>query len=216
MMPQRNLPGRHAAQQHHRRSPSSSSSEHEGSNDDDNDAPSSNGLDDETQNSEFDTEAEDTRAMFMKARMMNSAVAAAASSSPPPAAFAALARNSHMSSVKAPKGQGSFQGKRAVTHNLSTSAASIPKTTEAADSANDMVYKALMEHKRQEMHRMSTLASDTRTITEAMLRKQVWILALLLHTHHAPSSYCDFAGRGRADQARRVGVHALRDQRKVH
>ena len=43
----------------------------------------------------------------------------------------------------------------------------------AAEDANDIVYKALMDHKRAEMQRMTTLASDARTITEAMLRKQV-------------------------------------------
>ena len=41
------------------------------------------------------------------------------------------------------------------------------------EDANDVVYKALMDHKKAEMQRMTTLASDTRTITEAMLRKQV-------------------------------------------
>ena len=41
-----------------------------------------------------------------------------------------------------------------------------------------MVYKALMDHKRAKMQKLSALASDTRTITEAMLRKQVFVACL--------------------------------------
>jgi soluble lytic murein transglycosylase-like protein len=40
------------------------------------------------------------------------------------------------------------------------------------EEANDMLYKALMNYKRMEQQRVSSLASDTRTITEAILRKQ--------------------------------------------
>lgn len=54
------------------------------------------------------------------------------------------------------------------------------KPPPAAEDANDVVYKALMDHKRAEMQRMTALASDTRTITEAMLRKQVFPLWLCL------------------------------------
>jgi len=50
----------------------------------------------------------------------------------------------------------------------------MPPKPAPPESANDLVYKALMEHKKAEMQRMTTLASDTRTITEAMLRKQVF------------------------------------------
>ena len=53
-------------------------------------------------------------------------------------------------------------------------AAAAAAAPSAAQDANDVVYKALMEHKNAEMQRMATLASDTRTITEAMLRKQVF------------------------------------------
>ena len=38
------------------------------------------------------------------------------------------------------------------------------------------MYKALMQHKEMEQKRQQAMASDTRTITEAMLRKQVgWL-----------------------------------------
>jgi hypothetical protein len=42
----------------------------------------------------------------------------------------------------------------------------------AAEDTNDMLYKALMQHKRMEQQRVSSLMSDTRTISEAILRKQ--------------------------------------------
>lgn len=43
----------------------------------------------------------------------------------------------------------------------------------AAEEANDLLYKALMQHKKVEQQRATAFMSDTRTITEAMLRKQL-------------------------------------------
>lgn len=43
----------------------------------------------------------------------------------------------------------------------------------ASEDVNDMVYKALMDHKKAEVQRIKTMASDTRTITEAMMKKTV-------------------------------------------
>jgi hypothetical protein len=70
-----------------------------------------------------------------------------------------------------------------MNHNANSSSkpkgnASHNTQNKAAEDANDIVYKALMDHKNAEMQRMTTLASDTRTITEAMLRKQVSLLLL--------------------------------------
>ncbi len=41
------------------------------------------------------------------------------------------------------------------------------------EEANDMIYKAIMQYKKMEQQRATALMSDTRTITEAILRKQV-------------------------------------------
>ncbi len=43
----------------------------------------------------------------------------------------------------------------------------------AVEDTNDMLYKALMHHKRMEQQRVSSLMSNTRTISEAILRKQM-------------------------------------------
>ena len=58
----------------------------------------------------------------------------------------------------------------------------------ATEGTNDLIYKALMDHKKAEMQRMSALASDTRTITEAMLRKQVKTESRQLFLFLPPSS----------------------------
>lgn len=70
------------------------------------------------------------------------------------------------------------QNKQVLNNNSSQSKQVQPSV---AESANDVVYKALMEHKKAEAQRMTTLASDTRTITEAMLRKQVGVRCLIAH-----------------------------------
>ncbi len=146
-------------------------------NDDDNYTNNSNGCDDETNlTSEVDTEAEDTRAMFMKARMMMSdpvTMMRARNEKPVPSSTtqgsftngrSPAARNNALGQVAPQQYQQQQQRQQQ------------PKQAPAeADRTNDMVYKALMEHKKAEMQRMKTLASDTRTITEAMLRKQVCI-----------------------------------------
>jgi len=121
---------------------------------DDDDCAVNNIVCDDTVNSEMDSEVEDTRAMFMKARMMSDAGLMRPRKNERPLSTPLAAQNST----------------NAVRH---TNYASKQPAPEAVDNANDMVYKALMEHKKAEMQRMKTLASDTRTITEAMLRKQV-------------------------------------------
>ncbi len=40
------------------------------------------------------------------------------------------------------------------------------------EEANDVLYKAIMQHKRMEQQRATSMMSDTKTITEAILRKQ--------------------------------------------
>ena len=122
-----------------------------------------------------DDSVDDTRAMFMKARMMSGGSGGTAAWSSP-----SQMAGSRSASAKHHHSQGSFQGRPAAASADHKQQSAVPKKgvtpsppPSDADNANDMVYKALMEHKRQEMQRMNTLASDTRTITEAMLRKQV-------------------------------------------
>ena len=60
------------------------------------------------------------------------------------------------------------------------------------EEANDMIYKAIMHHKKMEQQRVQALMSDTRTITEAMLRKQVEAqstkLAVAANTQYATNA----------------------------
>ena len=85
-----------------------------------------------------------------------------------------------------------------------------------------MVYKALMEHKRAELQRMTTLASDARTITDAMLRKQVEAqktkLAVAASTQYATNAKYIEVNSGRHPQVNVYpGMHALSpDEVDVH
>ncbi len=77
-----------------------------------------------------------------------------------------------------------------------------------------MLYKALMNYKRMEQQRVSSLASDTRTITEAMLRKQaeaqVTKLAVSASSQYATNEKYVEVNSGRHPRIKVFkGMHAL-------
>jgi hypothetical protein len=66
-------------------------------------------------------------------------------------------------------------------------------STEApTEEANDLIYKTIMQYKKMEQQRAHALMSDTRTITEAILRKQVEAqstkLAVAANTQYATNA----------------------------
>jgi hypothetical protein len=82
------------------------------------------------------------------------------------------------------------------------------------EEANDMLYKALMNYKRMEQQRVSSLASDTRTITEAILRKQaeaqVTKLAVSASSQYATNEKYVEVNSGRHPRIKVFkGMHAL-------
>ena len=77
-----------------------------------------------------------------------------------------------------------------------------------------MLYKALMNYKRMEQQRVSSLVSDTRTITEAMLRKQaeaqVTKLAVSASSQYATNEKYVEVNSGRHPRIKVFkGMHAL-------
>jgi soluble lytic murein transglycosylase-like protein len=82
------------------------------------------------------------------------------------------------------------------------------------EEANDMLYKALMNYKRMEQQHVSSLASDTRTITEAILRKQaeaqVTKLAVSASSQYATNEKYVEVNSGRHPRIKVFkGMHAL-------
>jgi hypothetical protein len=88
-----------------------------------------------------------------------------------------------------------------------------PSASANAD-ANDVVYKALMKHKKAELQKMVALASDTQTITDAMLRRhaeaQRTKIAVAACTHYATNAKYMEVNSGSHPKIRVFsGMHAL-------
>ena len=98
-------------------------------------------------------------------------------------------------------------GNAGAVHTTSPAAA-------ANADANDLVYKALMNHKKAELQKMVALASDTQTITDAMIRRhaeaQRTKIAVAACTHYATNSKYIEVNSGNHPKIRVFnGMHAL-------